>query len=423
MVMAASLTGYRAELDALEAESTVQGHFTDLYGRKTSGLLLMPDDLTAVSELPGCEAFAMSGTRDAFVFVGRGDEEGELIVEKLPKLPMSELGVSLAKQDYEDAPHLILTTRLEMAPQFLYSASPEIERWTGEAEEPDVEYFVNRDVEGAVSMSAEEYMLLMENGAEQGQRMIEEKQRQNLSLAWKYHLLPNYCAVSTAFLEAHGLRLGDDFLVAYGPEAEIVWIRRMRISASYVKPGGRDNIYITTFPGNPEWRWNRPDSAVYEFSAAALSAVKDGLAELGCTEVEDANRARKPFVLEDGVFLAAKSSLEQRLWYMERLFPVLTVLTLLLAPLTAFFLLRGRRRELWLLHCQGCPGGRAFWSVTGEQLLLAPAGAALGLALSRALRFTDAAGGRRALLFLALWLAAALLAGLVSTLRPGRSEG
>ena len=416
-VLAASLTGYRAELDTLQTDSTVRGYCTDLYGRKTQGLLLNDEDLEALAALEGCVEYAKTATWDAFIYVGHGDAEGALVIDRLPKLPMSELGVSLAKQDYADAPHMILTTELTMAPQFLYSASPEVTYWAGESEEEGVSYYLSRDVEGAITMPAELFLEYMEAYGDGALDRIAEKQGQDLRLAWTYYLLPNYCAVSTAFMEEHGLSLGDDFLVAYDPQKEFIRVKRMRISACYVKPGGRDNIYLYSFTDDPQWRWQRPDSAVYGFSAAALPEAKDGLKELGFTEVGDANRARKPFALEDGVFLAAKSSLEQRLWYMERLFPLLTALTLLLAPLTAWFLQRGRRRELWLMHCQGATGLRTFWSVTAEQLLLAPVGAALGLALSRALGMADAAGSRRALLFLLLWLAAAFAAGLAGVLR------
>ena len=236
-VLAASLTDYRAELATLETESAVRGYFTDLYGRKVQGLLLNDEDVEALAALDGCVASAKTAALERFVYVGKGDGEGGLLVEKAPKLPMSELGVSLAKQDYEDAPRIVLTTQLEMAPQFLYSAAPEITVWQGEAPEPDPEddprYYMNRETEWGLFMEPEIYESLLKEG---GMEAVEERICQNASPLWKYNLLPNYCAVSTAFMEEHGLSLGDDFLIAGDPEGEAFLERWLALEAEYRKP-------------------------------------------------------------------------------------------------------------------------------------------------------------------------------------------
>ena len=163
-------------------------------------------------------------------------------------------------------------------------------------------------------------------------------------------------------------------------------------------------------------------SAVFRFRASDLEGLKQCLAELGFTEVGDASGVRKPFLLEDQVFLATKRSVEQRLWYMDRIFPVVSGLVLLLALILSVLQLLARRREIWLMHCTGTGRARAFGSLFAEQAGLCLLGLAAGLGLCRYFRLFTTQGLALSLGFGGLWLLGACVMGLCLTRRPVKSD-
>jgi len=107
---------------------------------------------------------------------------------------------------------------------------------------------------------------------------------------------------------------------------------------------------------------------------------------------------------------------------MERIFPVITALTLALALLLSVFQILSRRREIWLMHCTGTSRGRAFGSLAAEQGGLVLLGLAAGLALCRWGGLLSAQGGILALIFAGLWLLGACVAAWVLTLRPTKAS-
>lgn len=256
------------------------------------------------------------------------------------------------------------------------------------------------------------------------------------------------CVVSDALLEEWDLRLGGYFLQAVTG----LWADRAgsgqitlipyHIIGVYHGSSPRDPIFLsselpvsvgeeasalcTVFEKvrslNPYLYDLSLKSAVFRFRASDLEGLKQCLAELGFTEVGDASGVRKPFLLEDQVFLATKRSVEQRLWYMDRIFPVVSGLVLLLALILSVLQLLARRREIWLMHCTGTGRARAFGSLFAEQAGLCLLGLAAGLGLCRYFRLFTTQGLALSLGFGGLWLLGACVMGLCLTRRPVKSD-
>jgi len=148
------------------------------------------------------------------------------------------------------------------------------------------------------------------------------------------------------------------------------------------------------------------NSASFKMQGAEdLGAFKEFLYEQGYSEVKNLRTVRSYITIEDKTFLAAQRAMSQRLWYMERLFPVLYILLELLALLIPFIIIRLRRRESALMRTQGATKGRAFFSLFTEQAMLCLFGAVTGTGIWYAVfRTTTEAGFILAAMFALLWL-------------------
>ena len=254
---------------------------------------------------------------------------------------------------------------------------------------------------------------------------------------------PNDCVLSEALLAEWGLSLGDYFLSSFvdffnTPSTGCVYLRVHHVIGVYPGASPQDPIYVQSqypfdvgeeiledldiygqrylanyprildgpdAPAADEWMdYTTVSSAVFRFKASDLEGLKQRLEALGLTEVGDSSGARRPFLLEDQVFLATKRSVEQRLWYMERIFPVVSGLVLALAVLLSVLQLLARRREIWLMHCTGTGRARSFASLFVEQLGLCLLGLAAGLGLCAYLNWLTPRGAALALIFGGLWL-------------------
>jgi hypothetical protein len=105
---------------------------------------------------------------------------------------------------------------------------------------------------------------------------------------------------------------------------------------------------------------------------------------------------------------------------MERIFPVVSGLTLLLALVLSVLQLLARRREIWLMHCTGTGRARAFGSLFAEQAGLCLLGLGAGLGLCVYWKLLNPEGLRLSLIFGGLWLTGAAVMGLYLTKHPRR---
>lgn len=444
-LLVSSVESSRTQLDALRHESTVRGYFTDWSGSQLSNTPAKTTDFLAVLDMEETVSGTATQVIDTWKQVGRYDPETDTTYwESEPEdyggKRLTEAEKTFLSGETLYLPQIIAASRLTDAPQFAYTGAPEVmwlEGWDEGFLATDCtvrnEWVEYTDEEIAANPAWQHFE--EEYGFRPGNMVV--------------HAVP--CVASTAFLESHKLALGDECMIMTGGQNPMTW--RLEIVGSYKKAAGRDNIYVPIYhylnfsldkregPGYERLFRDVPfetedgyhgfmerydpqlKSAVFTFRCDDLDALKQRFRDMGLSQVRQLDANRKPFLLEDGVFQASQQSLQQRLWYMERIFPVVAGLTEAVALVLGFLLALSRRKELWLMHCMGTSGIRSFGSIYLEQIALCLAGGAVGLAACRALSIWNGTGLWQTGLFAALWLLGTLIAVLVGVLRPDRREG
>ena len=109
--------------------------------------------------------------------------------------------------------------------------------------------------------------------------------------------------------------------------------------------------------------------------------IKQYLRAQGYSQVNQVRTIRSFILLEDQNFLATRESMEQKISLMDQVFPVLYGLTLALAVICSYILVKMRRTEITVMRLQGTPRRICFLTVLLEQLALLLAGAAAGTAV------------------------------------------
>ena len=302
------------------------------------------------------------------------------------------------------------------------------------------------DFDASLLENLHEDWFYQQTAQEESWEAEQEKVRSIIEYAAQMNLLSGatHCVVSDALLAQWKLELGDYFLCAHtghdndAPRSGYIQLRAFHVIGVYHGSSPRDPVFAKSrhliavgaegkallqqyratlkrlgFSDDPSL-----SSAVFRFRAADLEGLKQSLMDAGLTEVGDTAGPRKPFLLEDQVLLATKRSVEQRLWYMERIFPVAAALVLALAVILSVLQLLARRRELWLMHCAGTGQGRAFWSLFAEQAGLCLLGLTAGLGLCHDRALLTPSGLRQTAAFGVLWLCGAGLTALLLIRRP-----
>lgn len=225
--------------------------------------------------------------------------------------------------------------------------------------------------------------------------------------------------VSADFLEENEMEYGDEFfLTAY--DGETSYNNEVKIIGSYIRQGTADNIYVPLSeyslrysvsesdsmkgPGGEEVMYMKrtiydiPASYVFDpeadedlmryltfgslsfrmKGAAGLTAFKDFLYDQGYSEVNLIRTLRRFITIEDKTFLTTERTMSQRLWYMQKTFPVLFVLLELMAALIPFILIKLRKRESAMMRVMGAAKSTAFMSLFLEQVILCLPGVAAG---------------------------------------------
>lgn len=469
---ALSTTGVRTENQLLDLEqnATVRGYFTNIQGTSASGLLVKYEDAFLLGDLDLTVSMTSTvGGNDSssyWDYVGKAVNWDSLYEEHIadihvPELPTGEfLDIILQGERRKNGVRLVNANSMQDVTGLMYAGNQTV-LWADNYSDR-----ILRGWDYLFDYSTGLYGNLIQDDLDDTWEEEREKTRQALlTIAQPYYYtmeLP--CVVSKTFLSEHGLSLGDSFFLCQlskvgGQESHIVALtmKCMKAVGVYSESSERNTIYCPMLdcleigPDGEQRRyqsaygvgfvsglseeeiininemWDRykknfkMESAVYRFRGTQLAELKQILEESGFTEVGYTGGARKPFVLEDQTYLATKRSVEQRLWYMQKTFPVVVVLAELLALILGCLQILSRRRDLWLMHLTGTGKGRAFFSIFLEQLYLCPIGAALGLLLCKYLGLLDQTGLVQTMLFAGLWLLACLITAATAVLRPKRT--
>ena len=248
---------------------------------------------------------------------------------------------------------------------------------------------------------------------------------------------PSPAIVSTAFLEDNHLAPGDIITVIISDGTELNYDPAdVRIVGSYIKQGVNDNIYVPLSEyhliradGNSASRtvlyydvpasyvyWSDPDpdllrnltfgSLSFKIQGAYdIDAFKEYLYRQGYSEVNKARSIRSFVTIEDKTYTAALRAMEQRWWYMQKIFPALYILLELMAALIPLILIRMRKRESALMRVQGAAKSTVFFSLFLEQAALCLPGTLIGAVIWLAVSGkASRLGLTLVLLFALLWL-------------------
>ena len=253
---------------------------------------------------------------------------------------------------------------------------------------------------------------------------------------------PYPAIVSEDFLKNNNLAPGDDIYVYTNNGSDLICdTKYIKIVGSFVRQGRADNIYVPLYTyhsaqisiysirGERMVRYTdtpisyifsgQPDDVLLRGisvsslgftvrGAQNLSMLKEILYERGYSEVNTIRAVRSFVTIDDKVFLATQRAMSQRLWYMERIFPVLYTLVEILAVLTSFILIQLRKREAALMRSQGAGKATAILSVFWEQVILCLPGVIIGAGTwVLASGSATVSGVRLTALFALLWLASA----------------
>jgi ABC-type lipoprotein release transport system permease subunit len=330
---------YAKRLDDFNADSTIHGYLTDMRGRQIGGLSIgagVVSDLYSTGLLSDISA----ARRESYYYMaGYSNQE-------TAEQPTSFAAETLLNR-VKLGPGLIFTNNLRDVPEFYYSTEMTAHFMDG----VDASIFGQEDGRG----------------------------------------IPN-CIVSTAFMEQNAVEAGDVITVAVTSGKWYEWID-LRVVGSYVKAGKEDNIYCPlSYYISPSLLLSGETGADtlrrYSFTSASftlksgenLSGFKEYLRERGYSEVNKIHKIRSFLIIEDKSFLSTQSSMSQRMWYIERTFPVIYLAVGLLGGLIPFILIQQRKREIAVMRGQGAARKTAFFSMFLEQALLCAAGTAVGFA-------------------------------------------
>ena len=430
--LAAVRADTQTQLQRLQTDSTIRGYFTSLEGSVSDSLLLYFSDVHEVSALPQVRGVTVTTGETSVYYIGRLEDGKIRDAFTPPEIPHGVFQASRLTEFYAATlPVMVPASAMDDVPRLMFRGGTEVQ-WA-EGYDAQILRGWQWDEVQACSVS----LHIPAAGGESWQEEEENVRVKLYSCAAvlsmeRYGAMP--CVLSQSFLAEHALALGDEFLLAAGIQRDHTEVWRMKAVGCYAKSVGKETVYVPLFYptaadersallpfGTPQWSKNiRASSAVFRFGCEDLDALRDGLEALGLSEVGQTGRARKPFVLEDQTFLAAKHTIEQRLWYMERTFPLVVVLAEALALMLSVSQILARRRELRLMHCMGTGRLQAFFSVVLEQAALCLPGASAGGALCARLGLPDRAAWLQCAAFIGLWLLGSAAAAGVLVRKPAR---
>lgn len=358
---------YDARLEELNESTDIKGHFTDAYGRQTSGLNI---DGIAVNDLISSGYLSKISVTKAqnYLYPGKNDTDGGQ--NEMPQFtfPASSFAMETFLYKLSKGANIAYTNDLYSVPEFYYSSTIITDFYDGY----DASVF----------------------GQEAS---VFEQEAEDITFG----------IVSTAFMKENDVKLGDLILIVtnnivkvehaqFRGTTNVLTPMVIRVIGSYVKAGGADNIYCPLrFYMSPSLLSDKAsdEDTLRDYSLSsvhfrltgseALSGLKDYLYGKGYSEVNKIRNIRSFITIEDKAFLTTKSAMTQRIWYIDRTFPVLYILIELLAGLIPYILIQLRKREIAIMRGQGTSKARTFFNIFIEQLMLNAAGAVPGILVSQ----------------------------------------
>ena len=396
--LAAVTESARTGLQTLQQESSVRGYLTDISGRSLSGLLLDESAAQALAAIPGVSDVTLCRSNHYdLLYVDHqaytdadGSHDGYTDGPGPHPRTYGSYGWEIFMDYLRSRDEIIFTSSLHGAPEFLYSQSVEVEYLPGWDES-----FLSapRGEEDACILPSslmEEYHIAL------GDTVTLEMPGNFDSFLMSFRVVGRYVQEGAANHIYASLNLFEPW-TGQAHEKGIIYVQR--------SVGGR---LLTTFYVNGPMTYQSATFTVPDCSD--LESVKDALYQAGFSETSHLRSLRSFVTINDASYLSALHAAQQRLWYMDRLFPLIDALAVALAFLLGRLLLGRRAGELRTLRSMGVSPASAFWSLYWEQLLLVLLGAALGTGACLLLGEGSPAGGAWLLAFSLSYLLGALAA-------------
>ncbi len=391
LVLSGVYQGWQNELDDALENTQIEGMVVSLDGRHYSGLVVPMNNLRTILGIEGIENVSVSYGYHYW------------LPEDAPSFTYGSFGQAHRQAWIDTQPELVALNSLSAAKEFYYTdpAATWLEGWDETClADPDFTPLLYRIAERA-----------------------DEK------------LIPAVC--SAAFLDEHGMVLGDTFsclvLVEYDSIFRLEIPLNLQAVGSYVQQGGKAQIYVplachvplslldvTEDPGNIR-EWSRYTFRTCRFrisSANELDTIRQLLREQDFSAVRNATGNRTTILLRDASFLRLAENMERNIAMGKVMSAVISLLVVLLGFIISWLMIFSRRREFALMRGCGVQKRQVFASFFWEQAILSLVGCLAGCSILIWLY----AGGAAQLLAAAAYLICYLLGATVSIRMIGKTD-
>lgn len=378
-ILATASTGWNAQIDALYRDAEISGRATSVNGRSSSNLTIPAD---TVREIQKSGYVENTGVALGFNY---------WLDEDMPAFSSSGFGIENRDNWISVQPDIVALNRLSAAPEFIHSRTPEVEWLDGW----DESFLSDPDACSALYECMNFY--------ERGEHLNATKEPDVVA-----------CLAPRAFLESHGLKLGDEFdvniILSFKSENQELR-RTMKVVGTFTQLGDEANLYVplalwcdeawitgeeeiiepgqqfdTQFSSAEErddyfYNTTRFSTCVFTLTSAnALEPMRDFLVGEGFSQVNRMSSNRTTILLYDRSFVETISGLNRYISFSQLLFPVLFVLVAVLGFIISWLMVNSRRMEFAILRGLGASKLRVFCSFFYEQAMLCIIGGILGCA-------------------------------------------
>ena len=347
-----SYTGdhYQQQKQQVQENAVIKGYFASVNGKRISRLAVDEKYVTQLEESGYIENVYRTLYRELYHYFFLGISryaDGRTGSVKLIEMPEGEFSREKLLEEERRKPCLLFTDDISAVAEFFFSEHYNITY----AEGYDSSMFsVNRH----------------ENDEEQ----------------------PRPCLVSEATMKKNGVSLGDEICVGtyHGtvPRKLVVagyYSGEDSIEHILVPHGKDDEAWVTvtmTTDGHSFVEVVQLDTVRFTLKdARQLMEFKDYLAEEGFSQVGERNDIMNAIVLWDTQYQKTIQQLDEKIKYMNLLYPVLYVLTAFISFLVSYLMMHNRKGELALMQSMGTPRRKIFFAFFLEQAALCLGGIVL----------------------------------------------
>ncbi len=376
-ILATASAGWSEQVDALYRDAEISGRTVSVNGRSSSKLTIPADTARQIWKSGYVESI---GVALGFNY---------WLAEDMPTFGTGGFAEENRANWISVQPDIVALNKLEASPEFIHSRTPEVEWLEGW----DTSFLADPDA----CASLTETMTFFEKGS----YLNAEKSADTVA-----------CIAPKAFLESHGLRLGDEFeanlTMSFNSEI-IEHSRTFKAVGSFTQLGEDANLYVplsfwcdedwitgdedmlepgqetnTSFSDNEgrnDYFYNATRFSTFTFTlaeAGRLEAMRDFLVAEGFSQVGNMGENRTTIVLYDRNFVETVSGLNRYISFSQLLFPALFVLIAVLGFIISWLMVSSRRMEFAILRGLGASRVRVFFSFFNEQAMLCIIGTVLG---------------------------------------------